>query len=107
MLNAEVAPTETLIIEDSYNGRLGASKTGSYIYGVNSPKDIHLESIVNFIERLKEKKVNKWKDNKLNILIILISFLHLDIDREGVHNHIHNHIYLYSKGNHLNLHPSF
>lgn len=69
MIKAGVSPKETLIIEDSYNGRLGAEKTGSYIYGVNSPKDIVYKDIVEFMNKLENKKMAPWRDSKLNILI--------------------------------------
>lgn len=70
MIKAGVSPKETLIIEDSYNGRLGAEQTGALVMGVNSPVDVTYENIINFIESQgKNIKPSKWKDPKLNILI--------------------------------------
>lgn len=68
MIKAGVSPKETLIIEDSYNGRLGAEQTGAYVMGVNSPKDVTYEKIMDFINHKKDTKM-KWKDEKLNVLI--------------------------------------
>lgn len=68
MVKAGVSPKETLIIEDSYNGRLGAEQTGAFVMGVNSPKDVNVENIQSFLST-KENTKNKWKDPKLNILI--------------------------------------
>lgn len=67
ILRAGVSPKETLIIEDSYNGRLGAEQTGAYIMGVNSPKDIFYNNIKTHLGDNKIKM--KWKDSKLNVLI--------------------------------------
>lgn len=69
MIKAGVSPKETLIIEDSYNGRLGAEQTGALVMGVNSPKDITLENIKQFMNLHEGKNITKWKDPKLNILI--------------------------------------
>jgi HAD superfamily hydrolase (TIGR01509 family) len=68
MLRAGVSPKETLIIEDSYNGRLGAEQTGAYVYGVNSPADVTYSNIMNSIESQGQYKM-KWKSDKLNVLI--------------------------------------
>jgi len=69
MIKAGVSPRETLIIEDSYNGRLGAEQTGAYVMGVDSPKDVTFESVRDFIQLKIEHKPIKWKDRNLNILI--------------------------------------
>jgi HAD superfamily hydrolase (TIGR01509 family) len=69
MIKEGVSPKETLIIEDSYNGRLGAESTGAYVMGVNSPKDVTYDGINNFIQSKTENKPMKWKDSKLNVLI--------------------------------------
>lgn len=69
MIKAGVSPKETLIIEDSYNGRLGAEQTGALVMGVNSPNDVTYENIISFIETQGKTKSPKWKDPKLNILI--------------------------------------
>lgn len=70
MIKANVSPKETLIIEDSYNGRLGAEQTGALVMGVNSPNDVTYENIDRFIKTHEGKMEKiKWKDPKLNILI--------------------------------------
>lgn len=70
MLKAKVSPEETLIIEDSYTGRLGASQTGAHVMGVNSMEDVTLENISSFIEQINNQPATKkWYDSKLNVLI--------------------------------------
>lgn len=68
MIKAGVSPKETLIIEDSYNGRIGAERSGALVMGVNSPNDVTYENITGFLSRQEHPKA-KWKDPKLNILI--------------------------------------
>ena len=70
MIKANVSPKETLIIEDSYNGRLGAEQTGALVMGVNSPDDVTCENIDRFIKTHEGKMEKiKWKEPKLNVLI--------------------------------------
>ena len=71
MIEAGVNPDETLIIEDSYIGRRGALRSGAYLLPVNSPEDITLELIEDFIMKTDSTftENKKWKSNKLNILI--------------------------------------
>ena len=68
MLRAGVNPKETLIIEDSYVGRLGAYNAGAYLFPINKVKDLTEEGIMNAIKH--KNKPQKWKDDKLNIVIL-------------------------------------
>lgn len=63
-------PEETLIVEDSPYGLLAAYRSKSHILRVESPKDITYNNIMLKInEDNKNKKMPKWKNNKLNMLI--------------------------------------
>ena len=70
MIKAGVAPTETLIIEDSPIGRKAASKSGAYLLPVLNSNEVTYENINNFIKPINTQIVNtKWKGSKMNILI--------------------------------------
>lgn len=71
MLNFEVNPDETLIIEDSFIGRRGALRSGANLLPVNNPNDITLNKILNNIMKIDKQNTisKKWKDDKLNVLI--------------------------------------
>lgn len=45
MLQAEVAPKETLIIEDSHIGRQAVNQSGAYLHGVTDAEDVSYEKI--------------------------------------------------------------
>ena len=71
MLDVQVNPDETLIIEDSFIGRRAATRSGAFVLPVESPKDISYNKIQNFIMNIdaKNSDCKKWKSDKLNILI--------------------------------------
>jgi HAD superfamily hydrolase (TIGR01509 family) len=62
-------PEETLIIEDSPQGLLSASRSKASVLRVNNSKDMNLEKIYNILKNTKRKIMNKWQDDKLNVLI--------------------------------------
>lgn len=62
-------PEETLIIEDSPQGLLAASRSKASVLRVNNSKDMNLEKIYNILKNTKRKIMNKWQDDKLNVLI--------------------------------------
>jgi HAD superfamily hydrolase (TIGR01509 family) len=62
-------PEETLIIEDSPQGLLSATRTKASVLRVNNSKDMNLEKIYNILKNTKRKTMNKWKDEKLNVVI--------------------------------------
>ena len=61
-------PEETLIIEDSPQGLLSATRSKADVIRVNNSFDVSLDKIY---KRLKTKKkiMNKWHDEKMNVLI--------------------------------------
>lgn len=66
---AGVSPDETLILEDSPNGRKAAMDSGAHVYDVDHPREIVAKDIFKFIDNIK-KKPQRWSaKNTLNILI--------------------------------------
>ncbi len=61
-------PEETLIIEDSPQGLLSATRSKADVIRVDNSSDVSLSKIY---KRLKTKKkiMNKWHDEKMNVLI--------------------------------------
>lgn len=68
MINLNVSPKETLILEDSPKGRKAANDSGAYVYPINFVNDFTYDSIKKFIKNLKQPKY-EWSDLKLNVLI--------------------------------------
>lgn len=68
MINSNVGPKETIIIEDSYVGRQGVYNSGAYLCAVNSPEDVTYELIKSTITKFNGDKP-KWRSNNMNILI--------------------------------------
>lgn len=63
-------PENTLIIEDSPNGLLAASRSKANVLRVDSPEDLTLNKIMNKIKNayhMEDKP--KWQNDKLNVLI--------------------------------------
>lgn len=72
MYKLGVLPSETLIVEDSPNGLLAASRTNSHILRVESPKKNTYDILIKKINEINSKykfESPKWEDNKLNIII--------------------------------------
>jgi len=61
-------PEETLIIEDSPQGLLSATRSKADVLRVNNSSDVELEKIYQKL-KVKKKIINKWTDPKMNILI--------------------------------------
>ena len=61
-------PEETLIIEDSPQGLLAATRSKADVIRVKNASDVTLEKI-NKRLKFKKKIVNKWHDENLNIVI--------------------------------------
>tara|TARA_R110001592_G_scaffold339310_1_gene626990 strand:+ start:2393 stop:3742 length:1350 start_codon:yes stop_codon:yes gene_type:complete len=68
MVECNVGPRETIIVEDSYVGREGVFNSGAYLCGVNDPSETTYDLIKNKIDKFNNVK-NKWSDCKMNILI--------------------------------------
>ena len=66
-----INPNEALIIEDSKLGREAAYNSGGHCLEIeNYKKDLTIENILDKISNIeKNKKMQKWKSDKLNILI--------------------------------------
>lgn len=63
-------PETTLIVEDSPNGLLAASRSKANVLRVDSPADLTYNKIVNKIENIENKKDKpKWTNKNMNILI--------------------------------------
>ena len=71
ILKLEISPKETLILEDSSNGRRAAKDSGAYLMPIKNLKDVNFKNIDNKIKELEMKnKTNiPWIDKELNILI--------------------------------------
>jgi HAD superfamily hydrolase (TIGR01509 family) len=61
-------PEETLIIEDSPQGLLAATRSKAEVIRVKNSSDITLEKIKSKL-KIKKKIMNKWTDEKMNVLI--------------------------------------
>jgi HAD superfamily hydrolase (TIGR01509 family) len=61
-------PEETLIVEDSPQGLLSATRSKADVLRVNNSLDVDLKKI-NQKLNVKKKIINKWSDPKMNILI--------------------------------------
>jgi len=69
MLRANVAPKETLILEDSPTGIHGAKMSGAHILQIKNTKDVN-NNIIHRINLMNNQNVTtKWTDKKLNIVI--------------------------------------
>lgn len=70
MIKAEVLPEQTLVLEDSPTGLLGASRAGANILRVKNAKSLTYDNfILEFNNKKNMKCIPKWKDKKLNIVI--------------------------------------
>lgn len=72
MTKLSILPNETMIIEDSPVGRLGASLSGAKTYFVESSADISEDVYYDAIKYRDidvDNKLNEYKNKKLNILI--------------------------------------
>lgn len=65
-----VQPEETLIVEDSPVGLLGANRSGAHILRVDNRADLTYPKIIHRISALKNDGDNpKWVNKKMNVLI--------------------------------------
>jgi HAD superfamily hydrolase (TIGR01509 family) len=71
MLDANVGPEETIIVEDSHIGRKAALASGAHLCAVRDPDEVTLNRILDYIERVGggAKTQPKWQGGNLNILI--------------------------------------
>jgi HAD superfamily hydrolase (TIGR01509 family) len=69
MSNFDVLPEQTLIVEDSPVGLLGAFRSGANILRIDSPQHLTLNAIYSKINSYTNMNNVKWKGEKLNVLI--------------------------------------
>ena len=72
IVNLNSKPKNTLILEDSYNGRIAAKEAGARLMPIKSLADVTYKNIINFIENKNEELINNidsWDDDELNIVI--------------------------------------
>jgi HAD superfamily hydrolase (TIGR01509 family) len=73
LINLGISPNETLILEDSYVGRLAAKKSGCYLMPIKYLEDVSYYKIKNFIKEIEDNNSqNKsilWDDKEMNVLI--------------------------------------
>jgi len=72
IVNLNSKPKNTLILEDSYNGRIAAKESGARLMPIKSLADVTYKNIINFIENKNEELINNidsWDDDELNIVI--------------------------------------
>jgi HAD superfamily hydrolase (TIGR01509 family) len=71
MVNAQVEPKETLIVEDSHVGITAAVASGGHLCRVESPSDVNESKIFNKIMdiNMTKKQSAKWQGSNMNILI--------------------------------------
>lgn len=66
-----VLPDETLIIEDSHIGRMGAINSGAQLHAIKNSDDLNYDNVMIEINKQtseKEKGV-PWRSNEMNVLI--------------------------------------
>lgn len=69
MLEAGVAPKETLIIEDSHVGVTSANLSGANVCVVKNTKDVNIENIYHHIHKYSDDIKIPWRGTEMNILI--------------------------------------
>ena len=72
MIKLSIKPNETVIVEDSPVGRLGAKMSGCNTIFINEPNDID-EKLIDKIQNMDSKKIdsslNTYINKDLNVLI--------------------------------------
>lgn len=66
MIKEKMMPKNTLILEDSYIGRISAISSGANLCPIKSTNDVTIEKIY---EYMKINKTTKWEDKTINVLI--------------------------------------
>lgn len=70
MIELNELPNTTLILEDSVIGRQAAINSGAFLMPINSIEEVNWIALSNKLStNFQTKTKNKWKDDKLNILI--------------------------------------
>jgi len=72
MMDLNVYPEETLIIEDSPHGLLAAATSGAHVLRVKNSEDVSVTKIMDKIHNIENNTTNpipKWQGGNMNILI--------------------------------------
>jgi HAD superfamily hydrolase (TIGR01509 family) len=69
MYEAGVSPSETIIIEDSKNGKEAAALSGANVFDVDDVYDTKYDTIISKINKVSGKSIRYPIKNKLNVLI--------------------------------------
>ena len=71
IINLSTKPSNTLILEDSHNGRVAAKDAGAKLMPIKNLEDVNYKNIINYIKDTKEnfKRIETWDDDDLNIVI--------------------------------------
>ena len=70
MAHYGIGPSETLIVEDSTNGRAAAVASGAHVLAVTSPEQVTLDLLKKTIGRYEmEHAISPWDAGDMNVLI--------------------------------------
>ncbi len=71
IINLNSKPKNTLILEDSHNGRIAAKEAGAKLLPIKNLNEVNYNNIINFVqnEKIYSEKLDTWDDNDLNIVI--------------------------------------
>ena len=72
IINLNSKPKNTLVLEDSHNGRISAKEAGARLMPIKNLSDVTYRNIIGYIRNKKSElseKLDTWEDNELNIVI--------------------------------------
>ena len=72
IINLNSKPKNTLVLEDSHNGRISAKESGARLMPIKNLSDVTYGNIIGYIKDKKSElseKIDTWEDNELNIVI--------------------------------------
>lgn len=69
MLEMNISPYETLIVEDSHVGITAATASSGNVCIVKNSLDVNIDNIFSHIDKFKNNKKTSWKGTKMNILV--------------------------------------
>ena len=68
-IDADVDPSETLVVEDSPVGRQAALSAGCHLLPVENSNSWNLETVLKAIDKANGKRIMTWTNEKLNVVI--------------------------------------
>ena len=72
IINLNSKPKNTLVLEDSHNGRISAKEAGARLMPIKNLTDVTYKNIIDYIRNKKSElseKIDTWEDNELNIVV--------------------------------------